>query len=164
MSKTVTGIFENRISAEYVVDELTANGIPTNDISLLMSENTRGKEFQIESGSKAKEGVGIGGVTGGALGALAAGLTAAATISTGGGALLVAGPIAAALAGAGAGGAAGGIVGGLIGLGVPEHEAKLAKEELEKGHMLLAVSVEKDRVDFVKGLLKDRGGEKVKTQ
>ena len=158
--KMVTAIFKNRISAEHAVDKLISSGIARDEISLLVSDHTRDKEFEIKKGSKSAEGASTGALTGGAVGAIAAGLAGVGTIATGG-ALLAAGPLVAALAGAGAGGAAGGILGGLIGLGFPEHQAKITEEELGKGKILIGANVDKDRTDSTKELLEEAGGDKV---
>jgi len=100
--------------------------------------------FTVETHTKATEGIGVGALSGGAIGALIAGLTAVGTIATGGAGILVAGPIAAALAGAGAGAAAGGVLGGLIGAATPEHEIKHYEDALERGSVLVGVSCEQD--------------------
>ena len=43
MSKLVTAIFHSRAAAEMAVDELTRAGFAPEDVSLLMSESTRGR-------------------------------------------------------------------------------------------------------------------------
>lgn len=158
MSKTVTALYENRVEAERAAERLMAEGVGVDDISLMMADGTRGREWAIKEGSKAPEGAAVGAVTGGTLGAVAAGLVAVGTIATGGAGIVAAGPIVAALAGAGAGGAAGSLVGGLIGLGVPEHEAKLVEDELERGNILVGVKAHDDRVDRVRDVLDETGG------
>src|ERR1043166_8389593 len=109
MSKRITGLFNNRSSASNAVDRLLNAGISRDDISLLMSDATRGREFSFAAASKAPEGAATGASIGGAIGAIAAGLAAVGTIAIPGLGLVAAGPILAALAGAGAGGVAGGI-------------------------------------------------------
>ena len=162
-SKTVTATFKNRSAAEVAVAELYKQGASQSDISVLMTDSTHGREFQLEENSKAAEGMGVGAVTGGALGALAAGLTAFGAVASGG-AILAAGPLVAAAAGAGAGGTAGGLIGALVGLGIPEHEAKLSEKDVEAGNILVGVNVLKDRVDSVKDVLKDTGANNIHTQ
>src|SRR5262245_35064816 len=119
MAHLVTGIFANRASAELAVDQLMASGYSRDDISVLMSDATRGREFGITEDSKAPEGAATGAAVGGVLGAIAAGLISVGIIAIPGVGLVAAGPIIAALAGAGAGGAAGGLLGALIGAGIP---------------------------------------------
>src|SRR5690606_19644341 len=115
MTTVVTGPFDSPRQAALAVQTLEARGVPGDAISLLTGDRFDRNAFTVETHSKAAGGVGIGAASGGAIGALVAGLTAVGTIATGGAGILVAGPIAAALAGAGAGAATGGVLGGLIG-------------------------------------------------
>jgi hypothetical protein len=123
--KLVTGLFKSRVAAEAAVDAILKQGYTRDDISVLMSDATRNKEFAIQTRSHAADGLGIGGAVGGAVGAVAAALAAVATtLFLPGINLVIAGPIAAALAGAGAGGATGGLIGALIGAGIPEYRRR----------------------------------------
>ena len=45
MATLVTGLFRSRASAERAVEDLVHYGWPRDDISLLMSDATRGREF-----------------------------------------------------------------------------------------------------------------------
>src|SRR5262245_54266653 len=122
----VTGLLKNRIAAEAAVDAILKRGYTRDDISVMMSDATRNKQFALETRTHAADGAGIGGAIGGAVGAALAALVAVGTtLIVPGLNLVVAGPIAAALVGAGAGGATGGLIGGLIGSGIPEHRAKV---------------------------------------
>ena len=161
MSKLITGVFTSRSRAEQAVDELMRAGFASEDVSLLMSESTRGREFAVKTSTKAPEGAATGATIGGVLGAVAAGLAAVGTITVPGLALVAAGPVVAALAGMGAGAAAGGLTGGLIGLGVPEHEAKFYAKEIEKGGILVGVYAHKDRVESARDILNAAGADKV---
>lgn len=70
--------------------------------------------------------------------------------------LVAVGPLVAALAGLGAGGAAGGIIGALIGLGVPEHEAELVANEIERGGILVGVeAADSDQADDIEEIFAD---------
>jgi len=121
----MTGLFRDRDSAERAYGTLSSRGYGKDDVSLLMSEETRNRHFpktdspRTELGTRAAEGAGVGAVAGGGLGALLAGL-AAAGIAVPGLPMIAMGTLAAALTGAGTGGALGAIVGGLIGYGIPE--------------------------------------------
>lgn len=161
MAHLVTGIFSNRASAELAVDQLVASGYARDDISVLMSDATRGREFGITEDSKAPEGAAAGAALGGVLGAIAAGLISIGIIAIPGIGLVAAGPIIAALAGAGAGGAAGGLIGALVGAGIPEHEAQFFNEELEKGGILVGVYSHNDRVDAAKEIFRTAGADSV---
>jgi len=158
MSKVVTGVFENRPAATAAVDALLAAGFGQADISVLMSDSTQGREFNVETHSKAAEGVTAGVTAGGVLGAIAATLVAIGTIVIPGAGLVAAGPILAALAGAGAGGAVGGLLGGLVGMGIPEHEAKLMAERVAQGGILVGVMAHEDRAKLAQETLRGAGG------
>jgi hypothetical protein len=161
MSKLVTGIFPSRAIAERAVQHLNEAGFPNEDISLLMSETTRGREFQIDKKTKAPEGAATGATIGGVIGAVAAGLAAVGTLVIPGLNIVAAGPIVAALAGLGAGAATGGLVGALAGLGIPEHEAKIYDEELRKGGILVGVFAHGDRLELAREILDAAGATKV---
>ena len=161
MAKNVTALFKDRPAAEAAVTALTDRGFMKDDISVLMSATTQGREFGIAESSKAPEGAVTGAALGGALGAVLAGLAAVGAIMVPGLGLVAAGPILAALAGAGAGGAAGGLIGGLVGAGIPEHEAKLYSEKIEGGEILLGVRTHDDMDSVAKEILVNAGGEAV---
>ena len=161
MSKLITGIFTSRSRAEQAVDELMRAGFAPEDVSLLMSESTRGREFAVKRSTKAPEGAATGAAIGGVLGAVAAGLAAVGTIAVPGLALVAAGPLVAALAGLGAGAAAGGLTGALLGLGIPEHEAKFYANEIERGGILVGVYSHKDRIEVARDILNAAGADKV---
>jgi len=163
MSKLITGIFTSRVRAEQAADELVRSGFAPEDVSLLMSESTKGREFAVKKSSKAPEGAATGATIGGVLGATAAGLAAVASLSVPGLAIVAAGPLVAALTGLGAGAAAGGVTGALIGLGIPEHEAKFYHKEIEKGGILVGVYTHSDRVELARDILNAAGADKVTT-
>ena len=158
MSKTVSAVFENRVAADHAVEGLRAAGFGPADISVLMSEDTQGREFGVEVNTKAPEGATAGATAGGVLGALAATLVALGIVVIPGMGLVAAGPIIAAFAGAGAGGALGGLLGGLVGLGIPEHEAKMMAERLARGGILVGVMAHEDRLKVADEVLRSVGG------
>jgi hypothetical protein len=144
-NKLVTGLFESRVAASAVVDNLVSRGYDRDTISVLMSDSTKTKEFALENKTHAAEGAGVGGALGGVVGGTIAAIAAVGTsLALPGLGLVIAGPIAAALAGAGAGGAAGGLIGALVGAGIPEHRAKVYEGGLKKGGILIGVEVESD--------------------
>ena len=141
----LTGVFRNRQDAEEAYNDLVKHGYNKDDITLIMSEETRSEyldedDSESEMGSKALEGTGAGSAIGGTLGA-AAGIIAAigTSVAIPGLGLVVAGPLVGGLAGAGAGGITGGLIGALIGAGIPEERAKLFKEEIEEGAIVVGV-------------------------
>ncbi|SMF65028.1 hypothetical protein [Pseudobacteriovorax antillogorgiicola] len=162
MTQKITALYSNKAQAQAVINGLVLQGVSQDNLSLLMSNDTRKKEFDIEVNTKAPEGIAIGGVTGGAIGAIAAGLTAVGTLAvTGGAGLVAAGPIVAVLSGAGSGAAGGGLIGGLVGLGFDENEAKLVEADIDNGSILLAAEVEDTQKDELKNYLKESGARNV---
>jgi hypothetical protein len=136
------------------------------DISVLMSDATRNKEFALQTRTHAADGAGIGGAVGGAVGAVLAAITAVGTtLFLPGINLVIAGPIAAALAGAGAGGVTGGVIGALIGAGIPEYRAKVYDAGLRGGGILIGVEARSDEeVDRLEELLDELGAENVRSE
>ena len=165
-AKLVTGLFKNKVAAEAAVDALLKRGYSRDDISVLMSDATRSKEFALQTRSHAADGAGIGGAVGGAVGAVLAAIAAVgSTIFLPGINLVIAGPIAAALAGAGAGGATGGLIGGLIGAGIPEYRAKVYDAGLRGGGILLGVEARADEdIEKLEELLEAVGAEHVRAE
>src|SRR5258708_4943461 len=156
MSKNfVTGLFKTRAAAEAAVDAIIKRGYTRDDISVLMSDSTRDKEFAVQTRSHAADGLGIGGAIGGTVGAVLLAIVAVGTsIAIPGLGLFVAGPIAAALAGAGAGGVTGGLIGLMIGAGIPEHRAKVYDAGLRGGGILLGLAARAgDAIDKLETLL-----------
>jgi hypothetical protein len=164
--KLVTGLFKNRVAAEAAVDAIIKRGYTRDDISVMMSDATRSKEFALQTRTHAADGAGIGGAVGGAVGAVLAAIAAVgSTIFLPGLNLVIAGPIAAALAGAGAGGAAGGVIGALIGAGIPEYRAKVYEAGLRGGGILLGVEAKTDEgIEKLEELLEAIGAEHVRAE
>lgn len=140
----VTALFTDREAAERAYEALTARGYDANDANIVMSDDTRKRQFAAgattELGNKAAKGAGVGGAIGGTVGAIAAALAAVGSnLVIPGLGLVVAGPLAAALAGAGAGAATGGIVGALVGAGIPEERVKRYQQGINEGGILLGV-------------------------
>ena len=165
-SKLITGLFKNRVAAEAAVDAVMKRGYTRDDISVLMSDATKSKEFALQARTHAADGAGVGGALGGVVGAVLAAIVAVgSTIVLPGLNLVIAGPIVAALAGAGAGGATGGVIGALIGAGIPEYRAKVYEAGLLAGSILLGVEAKADEeVDKLEELLEALGGEHVRTE
>lgn len=145
-SQLVTGLFNDRESAERAFSALTQRGYSNADINLVMSDETRRAHFvgatlgETELGNKAAKGAGVGGTIGGAVGAVAAAIAAVGTsLVIPGLGLVIAGPIVAGLVGAGAGGVTGTLVGALIGWGIPEERIKHYEAGIKRGGILMAV-------------------------
>ena len=160
--RLITGLFKSRVAAEAAVDAIIKRGYSRDDISVLMSDATKHKEFALETKTHVADGAGIGGAVGGTVGAVLATLVAVGTIVAIPplGALVVAGPFIAALAGAGAGAATGGLVGALVGAGIPEHRAKVYDAGLRAGGILLGVETKSgEEADKLEELLEALGAE-----
>lgn len=147
----LTGLFPDRDSAERAYQGVVDRGYKQDDINLVMSDETRQKQFGSEQGvttelgTKAAEGAGVGAGIGGTVGAIAAAVAAVGTsIAIPGLGLVLAGPVAAALAGAGAGGAAGGLIGALIGWSIPEERVKAYESGIRQGGILMGLKPRND--------------------
>ena len=95
----VTGLFNDRPSAERAYDSITSRGYTSDDVNLVMSDETRKRHFtpaatETELGNKAAKGAGVGGAIGGVVGAIAAVVATGAAVVIPGLGLIVAGPIA----------------------------------------------------------------------
>ena len=139
-----TEIFETKQGAEKAYQDALDAGYTPTDINVFMSEDSRKRYYDsvlIKEGSKASEGMGIGGATGAVAGGIIAAITALGTnLVIPGLGLVIAGPLAAALAGAGAGAVTGGLVGSLVGWGIPEDKAKVFESGIKSGGIVLGVN------------------------
>ena len=147
----ITGLFKDQNSAENAYKSATAMGYSSDEINVVMSEDTRKKYYgkdatlETEVGNKAAEGAAIGGALGSTIGAIAAAVAAVGTsLALPGLGLVIAGPLAAAIAGAGAGGVTAGLVGALIGWGIPEDRLKEYESGLNDGGILIGVKARSD--------------------
>jgi hypothetical protein len=157
MTELITGLFRNRTSAEQAVTDLKNLGYQPNEVSVIMHDKTRARDFADVTGTEAAAGTGWGAGIGGVLGFLIGLGAVGTTVATGGlAAPFIAGPLAAAWAGAGIGGLSGGIIGWLVGLGIPEERARTYETGLNEGGILLAVNIrEQDEVRVRDTLVRD---------
>ncbi len=167
-SRMVTGMFRDRASAEAAYNAATARGYNKDDVSLLMSDDTRKTHFGDDApdsalGDKALEGAGVGSAIGGTIGAVLAGIAAIGTsVLLPGIGLIVAGPLAAALAGAGAGGLTGGLIGALVGSGIPEEQAKQYESGIKEGGIVMGVRSRSDEdADYFANEFRNSRGENI---
>lgn len=168
-NKMITAIFRDRIDATEAYEWLRNRGYTGDELSVLMSDQTRlyyhhEHSEKIKSKTLVTAGVAAGGAIGTAIGAgLAAIATAIGTnlIMPGVG-LVVAGPMAAAFAGGGAGAIAGGIIGGLVGYGIPESNARAYEEALKNGGVAIGVVPRNDHEQSViEARFNDLNGENI---
>jgi hypothetical protein len=163
--RVLTALFKSREDADSAYEWLLKNGYTSDDIHLLMSEETRRKYHYQEpsepatTGEDAVVGLEAGAAVGGGLGAalgVVAGLGTAVFIPGMG--LAVAGPLAASLAGAG--GLVGGALGALYGSSLPEEEAQKLEQTIREGSILISVdSPDAKSAALIEKEWRKRGGE-----
>jgi hypothetical protein len=172
----VTGLFRNRDAAERAFRDAQSLGYAVSDISVIMSDETREREFEgkatalarkaqdsaPESSDAAKE---LGGPTGGTVGTIAPVIAAIGTaILIPGLGLAAAGPVAIALTAAGAVGVAGGLIGALTQWGVPKSRVEEYEAAVRKGGILLGVKAKsKEEAQALERAWTDAGGEWVRS-
>lgn len=188
--RVVIGVFRSREAAENCFQALLNRGYLSSDVNVLMTERTRRHHYTTErtavesiakdltgrtsfsqstslnsgsaAGSKAVQGVGVGGSIGTAIGATLAAMAAVGTsLIIPGLNLIVAGPLVAVMAGGGAGALAGGLVGGLVGLGIPEQDAVVYNRALQEGGVVMSVHGRPEDANEIKGLMIQNSGEQV---
>ena len=150
--KMVTGLFQDRASAERGYHSLMECGHDKADISLVMSDATRERSFAADSqpktelSSKAGEAGQLGGPVGATIGTMIPALVAVGTfLALPGLGLIVAGPVAAAIAGAGAAGLAAGVIGALADWGIPKDRIQQYDSGIQDGGILMAVKTRSDQ-------------------
>lgn len=137
MHQTVLAAFDGKQSAAAAVDALQNNAdIAADQISLMMSDETRKLNLGTEGHSNVAEGTAVGG----GFGLLIGGLAVLGALAVSGGTVLATGPLLVALGGLGLGAVGGGLTGALIGLGLPEQDAVVVKQHIEEGRIVVAVS------------------------
>lgn len=144
MTSLITATFKTRNAAEAALLSVEAIGVTNEQISVIVTDETRGNSFNLETGNKLDEGAAAGATAGGIVGAILGSLATATAIAIPGLNVVVTGALVSALAGLGAGAATGGLVGALVGAGITEHEAKIYEDEIKNGAVLLAVKPEND--------------------
>ena len=154
METLVTGTFHDEHAANHAIDKLMEVGYASDDISVIMSKETR-SHFDKNAapgetqGAHVAKGAAGGAAIGGTLGAIVAGALATtgaigATVVTGGiAAPFVVGPLAAALlAGAGAGAAAGSGIGAILGAATPHEQVRKVQNDVDAGMIVVAVQAD----------------------
>jgi len=146
-----------------IVGNLRAAGFSSNDISVLMADKGKTRDFAIDNETKAPEGAVTGGGTGLALGGALGWLAGIGALAIPGvGPLIAAGPIMAALSGAAIGGALGGLTGALVGMGIPEYEATKYEGKVKAGSSLISVhSEDSDETARAKDIFERAGGQDI---
>lgn len=166
--RIITGMFKDKESAERAYDILESRGYGKDDVNVIMSDDTRKKQFTdtrnpTDLGNKAMEGAGKGGLIGGTLGAIVGIVAAIGTsVLIPGLGLIIAGPLAAGLAGAGAGSIAGGLIGALVGAGIPKEKAEVYQEGVKNGSIVLTAYVRNDEdAQYIENEWRSNNGEEI---
>jgi hypothetical protein len=146
----VTGLFNDRQSAERAFETLNARGYGRDDVNLVMSDETRKAHFgttegtQTELGSKAAEGAGVGGAIGGTVGAILADCRGRYHDRHPGAWCRYRGPTGSGYRWRGRGRCRRGLVGALVGWGIPEERVKRYETGIKKGGILMGVRSRSD--------------------
>ena len=147
--RTVTALFTNSEGVKRAYELVAQCGYDTDDINVVMSDDTRRRflseegQAEAELGRKSAEGGELGGPTGGRISILIPILAAVgASLALPG--LFVAGPIAVALAGAGAAGLAAGLIGALADWGIPDERVRQYEAGIHDGGILIGVKTRTD--------------------
>lgn len=146
--RMVTGMFNDKQSAENAYHALQSRGYSNDEINMVMTEETKTKYFsngnpETDLGHKALEnsntGLGVGGTITAVVGAIAVITTSIIIPGLG---LIVAGPIAAGLASAG--GLTSGVKGALMSTGIPAERAKEYEAGVKNGGIVMGVNARND--------------------
>ena len=146
---SIVGVFNTSVEAERALDQLRAQGVAPEDVSLMMRDVKASEEAaSTPPAANVMGGAATGAAFGGLLGGLAGWMLAIGAITlpgvgpivvVGAGGLMGAGALASMLTGLALGAATGGLIGALLGLGVPEEEARQYESHLRDGQILLTV-------------------------
>jgi uncharacterized membrane protein len=171
MTKTVFGIFKDRLDTENAIDILKDDGYDTKDVSIVMRDEDEERDIQNSPGSDVATGAGNGIVAGAVVGGAAGFL--AGTVLPGLAGFLIGGPLGAAIgltgaaattvSGAATGAIAGGIIGALMGLGLSNEEAEHYSERIREGAILLAVPVREHDELRVRDIFHENNARDIKT-
>ena len=81
MTSLVTATFKTRMAAETALQSVEAIGVTEEQISLVVTDETRGKSFNIKEGNKTDEGAAAGATAGGVIGVVLGSLATASAIA-----------------------------------------------------------------------------------
>lgn len=158
------GVFPTRQATEEALKHLRDANFPMNQVSVIArdEEQIAGVNVQDDTENEAGEGAAAGAVAGGVTGGIVGLIgTLGAIALPGVGPILVGGAAASVigntLLGGAVGSAAGGLFGALLGLEIPEAEAKLYQDRLEKGHYLILVDGTPEEISRAASILKPQG-------
>jgi hypothetical protein len=162
-NSAVFGIYSTREQVETAVKEMESAGFRHADISVLFPHNDGTKDFAVEKGTKAPEGVAAGATSGAVIGGALGWLAGIGMLAIPGvGPFVAAGPIMAMLSGVGVGATVGGVTGALIGMGMPEYLATRYEGRIKSGCILLSVHADDSKwIQKAKAILKQTGADDI---
>jgi uncharacterized membrane protein len=145
--KIIAGLFDTYQEAENAIDKLRSLGITREQIGVLARDTVLQERAIGTDAETSPEHVGVGAIGGTAVGGLIGLVTGLSAITVPGiGPVLTTGAILTALgstaAGAGIGAATGGIIGALTSVGIPEEDAQVYAESVQRGGILLTVETD----------------------
>lgn len=167
MNTTAKTIVSGTFKSEKILSEafqyLDSIGVPKEDINIIVSDKSIGKDFKINTSNKVPEialkGLTTGTITGGILGSLSfVGILIIPMIG-----IAIAGPVIGAMAGIVAGGIIGSLIGAVIGITIPEYEAIFFYDNSEK-NILLITRIDKVIKNVVKKKFKKIGAKNIAAQ
>lgn len=157
------GVFPHRRDAEAALRDLRDSGFSMNQISLVgKHSSSEPKIGNVADRTMTDEGAKAGAGTGAALGGLGGLLVGLGALAIPGiGPVMAGGALATALATTAAGGAigaaAGGITGALVGLGIPDDQARLYNDRVNRGDYLVMVDGTEDEIRRADTILSRHG-------
>jgi hypothetical protein len=162
-NSAVFGIFSTKTQVDAAVNEMKREGFRNADISVLFPYNEGTKDFALEKGTKAPEGVAAGAASGAVIGGTLGWLAGIGMLAIPGvGPFIAAGPIMALLGGMGVGAAVGGLTGALIGMGIPEYVATRYEGRIKGGCILLSVHADDSQwIHKAEKILKEAGADDI---
>lgn len=164
MAKLVTGLFNTRSSAMLAIEDLMRHGFAQEDLSLLNTDTSLGREFFAAVCSKAPEGAVVGTIIGMIIGGVIAAMIQIGYIPDPGLGLVAMSATVASLLGVAVGGMVGLVFGAVIGSSIPEYEVKLFRADKRQGGILLGGYVHPRREGEVRRLLEAAGGQKIRVK
>ena len=167
MTRTVTALYEDFVTARAVADALAAAGTPHGDISVVANDASGQYANSLRQTTEhpavaapedeemsAEQGAGFGMIVGALVGM-------AAMVVPGIGPVIAAGPLAAVLIGAGVGAVTGAVTGGLAAglthLGIAEEDVEFYAEGVRRGGALVIARVTDERLDRAVEIMREHG-------
>jgi len=163
MSKSVLCIAVTPNQARTITESLKSAGFHHDDISVLLADHSKTRDFADEKVAGTPEGTVTGAGAGGMLGAALGWLVGIGSLAIpGAGLFLAAGPLLATLGGLTAGAVAGGLGGALIGMGISDEDARGYERRLNAGNILISVHIhDRDQMARAKAIFERESAEEI---